>query len=700
MEDFTLDLQKLDTSFLGGPESPTVFPERKRDEVPSEDDGPADFTLNMEKWMRGPQSPIASPGRKVDDPPSEDDGPPDFTLNLEKWMRGTETWTKEEVKGSEDVKALHEEEPNNVQEDARKEEIPTKVTRYQSPSVEDEDAQEVIVVEGSEISKVADAQRTQTEALQDTAAEEVQEQIVVEGPESSKLADAQRTQTEALQDTAAKEVFAQISALQAEVERLRLEAEVHQDERQILDQDRAQLRHNCDDMQHQLSRTRVQLTVRAELAEEAAIAQRAGLEEQLQECQAENQALKCDAEAHEESLTQEIDNVHRQLKQRDEIIATLRNGAIQQGKDHESLVQRHVQNASKVVEEHELQTKNLNAELFQTRTDLQETRRVLETVEDENDCLSQEIDRQAQQIESLQARLQADSEAVENVRSKQTSPTLTCALTNSTGNEVAVSEQIAKAATELENLRAQHNEEMNEVRLVHLSESKAMKATLLRAAEGMRKRETRLLLAYESEIETLNTECASNEKRNEQLENRIKELSTRSESRSPPVSPRAPKENAKEGEERIELRAAITLLSRKLKTTQAEVVEAKTALATSQSEHSRTQAALTQARSTISTRMEAYEILHRKYEAIKHQLATTEAEHDSSNRIFEEQTAEIFEQREAEWHRRLDVLLEERSVMSKALMWSWAEKEVGYLECENGEKRMGYRYQYSVPAAH
>ncbi|KAL2825916.1 hypothetical protein BDW59DRAFT_68213 [Aspergillus cavernicola] len=64
--------------------------------------------------------------------------------------------------------------------------------------------------------------------------------------------------------------------------------------------------------------------------------------------------------------------------------------------------------------------------------------------------------------------------------------------------------------------------------------------------------------------------------------------------------------------------------------------------------------------------------------------------------------AKSVEKREREWERRVELLLKERERMSKALLWSWGEKEVpqdddkeNTIVDEDGKRRQGYRYKYA-----
>lgn len=87
-------------------------------------------------------------------------------------------------------------------------------------------------------------------------------------------------------------------------------------------------------------------------------------------------------------------------------------------------------------------------------------------------------------------------------------------------------------------------------------------------------------------------------------------------------------------------------------------------------------------------------------------LEATIAAKDETAVEMDAQIARSVEKREKEWERRVELLLKERERMSRALMWTWGEKEVGEkskanVYTEDGKKvRQGYRYKHVSPSAH
>lgn len=151
LDDYSFDLGKLEES------SNLIIKDRKREaeQIDSEEDGPEDFTLNMEKWMRG-----TGPYKEGEGPPEDDD-------------------------------------------DAVVDEAAATPTRPRKATVED----------------AAD----------------------VESPMHLPTPKLQRVNTETKQERAAEEVFDRIAALQAEVERLRVESEERLAASKQLEEKNAQL---------------------------------------------------------------------------------------------------------------------------------------------------------------------------------------------------------------------------------------------------------------------------------------------------------------------------------------------------------------------------------------------------------------------------------------------------------------------------
>ncbi|KAL2863505.1 putative spindle pole body associated protein SnaD [Aspergillus lucknowensis] len=92
---------------------------------------------------------------------------------------------------------------------------------------------------------------------------------------------------------------------------------------------------------------------------------------------------------------------------------------------------------------------------------------------------------------------------------------------------------------------------------------------------------------------------------------------------------------------------------------------------------------------------------------IKH-LHAVIATKDETAASMDLRIARSVEKREREWERRVELLLKERETMSKALLWSWGEKEVPHIKGKDkttesdkenadedgGKRRQGYRYKY------
>ena len=86
-------------------------------------------------------------------------------------------------------------------------------------------------------------------------------------------------------------------------------------------------------------------------------------------------------------------------------------------------------------------------------------------------------------------------------------------------------------------------------------------------------------------------------------------------------------------------------------------------------------------------------------------LKATITAKDETAVALDSRFARSVEKREKEWERRVEMLLKERERMSRALMWTWGEKEVGEKSKENvyaedGRKlKQGYRYKYATAFA-
>lgn len=158
------------------------------------------YSFDLGKLEESSDLIIKNRKREAEQLDSEDDGPEDFTLNMEKWMRGTGPYKQGEgpAKDKEDDDHDAQEESEFLPQDSS---TPTPA-RSKSASVEKPAATPI---------------RTRNVTVEDAAD--------VETPMRLPTPKLQRLNTETKQERAAEEVFDRIAALQAEVERLRDESE-------------------------------------------------------------------------------------------------------------------------------------------------------------------------------------------------------------------------------------------------------------------------------------------------------------------------------------------------------------------------------------------------------------------------------------------------------------------------------------------
>lgn len=654
MAEFTFDLAKLGGSFAGaenGQESGVTMPIKKVSMIGSEDDGPADFTLNLEKWMKGAKE-WQKPGDKID---------------LE-----TMQPTVEDANGVGDESVFAPLGTSTPAPDRRRQ-----------ASIEDE-------------------------------AEEDEEDARPTTPPLTQHS----TQTQ--QDKAAEEVFSQISALQEEVERLRLEAEDHQAEKVDLEQYRLQMEKEYDDLRHDLEDAKASVTG----AQDKADANAESLETALQDAssqlaserkradegwQAAERAAqtvekmekaKADAEdkarleedekrrgnlskvtslrakfeplAHELELVKaeaelakqkadtKIATLEAKLKEAWEESATLRSQALDDQQvaaaeieelrselrkcrdelqDYQKASEAREQESASTLERlgRELQTGHettanvtvLRMELENAQEQLSETRRILETVEDENDRFTQTGDRHQQDTAAQNASLndalqQLEDKKTEIQEAKSTIEKLHAELERMKADKDNGASEEETRRNELAQLKTQHESALKKLQETHTATTQTLKATLLRAGRGMKTREQRLAHLHHSELTSLHHQLASH--------------------KTPDP----------------DLRSAILTLSSKLHAAQVDLA--------------RTQQEL------VAAREEARD---------------GQAANEAVNGELERRFKGVVEGREGEWRGRVRVLLRERERMAKVLLWGWGREEVG-VGMGGGEEggRQGYRYRF------
>ena len=633
-----------------------------------------DYTIDLGGLGDKPSSIIVRDLEKErDEVGSEDEGPEDFTVNLEKWMRGGQQWTKEQAN-----EAIEEgDEANEDLQDFTK---------------------EVRLDQGLPEESVFEPLGTSTPAALRSHAiieEGVEEESRIQAPPMS------RTNTEMLQDQAAEEVFERISALQAEVERMRVEDEErrlayqemereneflrnesvkslerHQAENDMLRNQQSQLRRHWKEqlrlkeqevtasntptvaslrakfepavlelatlkadaesnrvaaedsikaLEEQLHAARDELKGHrdAEASRSAADDRIMTLAEQLQAAQDETRRFQNQIASTQKANEATVKRLSADLETKNNEIALERKESIHRGNEAASLTES--------IDQRDQELRTLNSELKAMKMELDhaheqlaETRRIVETVEHENDRLVQQNDRQAQDITDLEDRInnQDAKEATAELATEENSRHVVDAS--------GFDEADHKDALERDE---QHEYTISSLKATHAKEIQALRSAFLKAGEGMQKREARLTDAQSEEIASLNRRIASLEKQRTELSK--------------------PADTSIENE----LRSAIHVLNAKLE-------KAKTAL--------------------VAVKAEAEEARQAAEDAQKTNAIV--------NAELEAHFAEAVEDREREWRRRVQLLFREREKMGKALMWGWGREEEGPKGAMEREQR--YRYKF------
>lgn len=637
-----------------------------------------DYTIDLGGLGDKPSSMLVEDLEKErDEVGSEDEGPDDFTVNMEKWMRGGEKWKKDQ----------HDEPLDEAFDEGD-----------DADDVQQEYTQEVKADQGLPEESVFEPLGTSTPAPLKRHAiieEGVQEEARLQAPPLSRM------NTEMLQDQAAEEVFERISALQAEVERMRTEDEErrsaygeieqendflrdervellerHEAEKDLLQKQHSQLR---DHWKEQLRLKEQEMTApnspkvaslrakfeppvqelaavkadaesnritaenRIKALEQQLYAAREGskehqnieasriaaddriraLEEQLQAARDETRRCQDQIASIQEANATTVKKLGTDLEMKNNEIALERKESIHRGNEAVSLTESIDQ------KDQELRTLNselkaIEMELDHAHEQLAETRRIVETVEDENDRLVQQNDRQAQDIVDLEERISS-----QDVNEATAGP-----VTEKSNCQSVEAGYIDEAAHHHALDRIEDYEStISSLKATHAKELQTLRSALRKAGEGMQKREARLTNAHNEEIFSLNQQIATLQKQQPEP-SRIADQSVENE-----------------------LRSAIRVLNGKLERANAALIALK-----SEAE---------EARQAAEDAQKTNAIVNAELEAL---FAKTVAD------------------REREWRRRVQLLFREREKMGKALMWGWGREEEGAKGSMDREQPYRYRF--------
>ncbi|MCJ1403020.1 hypothetical protein MMC11_006242 [Xylographa trunciseda] len=699
MEDYTIDLGNLGQSSAGGRDlfaamggTEIETPVREREVVGSEDEGPEDFTVNMGKWMGG---------------------------DLEWREEKRETGEDEDAIGADELNAKNKVHHEKMlgEEDVIEVEEPGTVRSDQEPqTMRRADVEDVVDEEGEGESVIVT-----TPVRPDVYGASQHEQS------TTPLISPKRSVPP--QDPAVNELSDRNRALQAEVERLRLEAEHYRKEINVLDAERAQSEAEFEDLATELNDTNNKLTqsrrenlehqqrwdqemnkqktsisnvsaLRAKfepLAQELEATKKeaeavkdesnmklAAFAEQLRAAQ-DQARTNLEAEKHAAANAAELEAIRTELAQckqsllNEQEASKARQQALQSA--NEDLQLRLTASAQAGSELPSLQT-----ELQHAQEQLAQTRHLLETVENENDRFTQSNERKSDEIRDLRHELEEAKTSAQQIRAEvqerdnrlQVLEAETAALqphqtkaadmldpdnaaepVRGKPEQVDLEENNMRMADQLDSLSTHYEDELAALKKSHQAETKKLKAMILRAAEGMRKREARLTRSHAEEIDALHRTVKS----------------LRQPKGEETVAKSAAKARLIIGSDQetdtTELRSAIRVLSSKLKTAQDELLKSQ----------------------------DDVRQLRQQAEDQKREQREREQDQEAVNRALEERFAEVVEKREREWRRRMKMVLRDRDVMGKALLWGWGKEEVGERERQERElgtveKGMGYRYRF------
>ena len=632
MENYTIDLAQLsrpdgDAGTAGSREdiegqrrktgSPRIAAQKEADVAEESEGNAEDFMSGYRIDLGGlgdkPSSVVVEDREEArEEVPSEDDGPEDFTMNLEKWIRGNKKWEKPKPEKSFE---------GGKDEDGEDGEL--------EHSPENGLAEESIFEPQGTSTPAPPKDRIYAASLEHRGG----------GSSSQELCESN---AEIAHDQTAEEVFQRISALQAELERMRAEEDKIraiqkdvQDENRRLNVANADLKAKLDEHHRELTRNHGAEKALHELEAlrgDAKAKQRASdvdikaLEVNLQSSRNELQATITRYYSAQEEHNVDVANLRAELEERNLEVTSATNrirmlaNEIAKLNADDSRKRREIDQLS-----NELST--MQSVLDYGGKQLQETRRIVETVEDENEALTEENDNQAQQISELADRLEVKS--VELQAAQVTIARLQETSQNNDNFPKVLDEEPHEKS--LEEAAAQHAAALSSLKENHTKELKRLHTGLQKVSQGVKKREADTAKKHADQLTSLHQELAT-----------LKHAQD--------AAPSPPNDDIE-----TELRSAIRVLSSQLR-------KANSALS--------------------SARTEA--------EEARQTTINIEKAHHLVNAEMEKRFAETVEAREREWMRRVDLLLRERETMGKALLLGWGREEVG----ETGEGGQRYRYMY------
>ena len=345
-----------------------------------DDDDEGDDTLAKYEVDLGPLgeklSGLAVDGRQEerDEVASEADGPEDFTLNMGAWMRGMKQLVKEH-------------------------DLPSDLNEQRKTDVERENHEDTLALLDDE--SILEPISTSTPAPKPPYGEEIAEQNL-QGDQRPSIA---RGTTELLQDQAAEEVFQKISALQAEVEQMREAEERRRAAYKRLQAENRELRERQDNLppaSQDLVITRAEAERKRMASEERIETLEAGLKashaavRQLRQEMVEDEQMQ---NIRIEGLKEGMERLRADIDAKTLEVADLEQDAETQNE----IIAHRDQLIARLTTDTEL----IREELERAQEEAKESRRISESVQEENEGLLSQQSQQNEEIAAAKAALQS-----------------------------------------------------------------------------------------------------------------------------------------------------------------------------------------------------------------------------------------------------------------------------------------------------
>ena len=593
-----------------------------------------DYNINLEKL--GEKNDCAHIGhRKPQRPnvPSEVGGPEDFTLHLRDYINGV---------------------------------LPRKTEKEELEVAKDSNGQVVVpAAEGRAFATQNKQSQDESQNAPDDAGSEKeyynrefstpQQNRDLPNQHHRTMPPMSRHNTEGRLDEAADEIFDRISALQAEIEKLRIESEqtrasnqalaeqcsTIKDERSLLKGELSQVRHQVQEAEARESRAheRVMALERARSSNET---------KELESLRTRNESLiselaatRTEAQVQKGALNECIHDLKGELQKARDDLALRPELPCQPADSDTPALDREVSDLRSQIQTLEASATASRYELESTTSQLRDTRNWASALEEQNGRLaqqnmrmSQDNDKIANALEQKTAELSAAQNTLTELRETHHASEETPSPPTSKFRELQA-EAVAQAD-------AEHDDTLQALEKSHAVEVKKLKSSILKAGRGMQKREawlvkeqTEEILALENQIKTLRSQVA-------QYETKVSLKS------APPVE----ESIANQYDKTSKLRAAARTIS-SLRAINAALEESVSGL---QSE-------------VKSLRVEGQDMAEN--------VITDREDYKAVNKDFDAEVLAMVRERDTEWKSKIHKLKEENKLMGKTLLMMWGRQECG-----------------------